>query len=98
VLRNVFELSGYTHDTRPSKGTRRKKRHLRLAAPKVARVQAAVADGVLLAQPREEALETEAVAAMGGGAVPINQVSMCFIFKPREVVKDRRKGGITYFL
>jgi hypothetical protein len=31
--------------------------NLRLAAPEVARVQAAVADGVLLAQPGQEALE-----------------------------------------
>ena len=44
---------------------------LGLAAPEVARVQAAVADGVLLAQPGEEALEAEAVAAVGGGAVPV---------------------------
>ena len=43
---------------------------LGLAAPEVARVQAAVADGVLLAQPGEEALEAETVAAVGRGAVP----------------------------
>jgi hypothetical protein len=42
---------------------------LRLAAAHVAGVQAGVADGVLLAQPGEETLETEAVAAVRGGAV-----------------------------
>ena len=53
---------------------------LRLAAPEVARVQAAVADGVLLAQPSEEALETQAVAAVGGGAVPNSHVISMFFF------------------
>ena len=37
----------------------------RLAAAEVAGVQAAVADGVLLAEPGEEALETESVTAVG---------------------------------
>ncbi len=44
--------------------------NLRLAAAHVARVQAGVADGVLVAQPSKEALETETVAAVGRGAVP----------------------------
>ena len=43
---------------------------LRLAAAHVAGVQAGVTDGVLLAQPGEEALEAETVAAVGRGAVP----------------------------
>jgi hypothetical protein len=42
----------------------------RLAATKVARIQAAVADSVLLAEPSEEALETETIAAMGRASVP----------------------------
>ena len=42
---------------------------LRLAAAHVAGVQAGVADGVLLAQPGEEALEAETVAAVGAGSV-----------------------------
>ena len=42
----------------------------RLAAAEVAGVQAAVADGVLLAEPGEEALETESVAAVGRRTVP----------------------------
>lgn len=42
----------------------------RLAATEVAGIQAAVADGVLLAEPGEEALETEPVAAMGRRSVP----------------------------
>lgn len=37
----------------------------RLAASEVARVQAAVADGVLLAEPCKEPLETETVATVG---------------------------------
>ena len=52
----------------------------RLAASKVARVQAAVADSVLLAQPGEEALETEAVAAVRGGPVP-NITLIIVLFK-----------------
>jgi hypothetical protein len=46
---------------------------LRLAAAHVAGVQAGVADGVLLAQPGEEALEAETVATVGGGAVPVRE-------------------------
>ena len=42
----------------------------RLAAAEVAGVKAAVADGVLLAEPGEEALETESVTAVGRRAVP----------------------------
>lgn len=41
----------------------------RLATAEVAGVQAAVADGVLLAEPGEETLEPEAVAAVGRGTV-----------------------------
>jgi hypothetical protein len=37
----------------------------RLAAAEVAGVQAAVADGVLLAEPSEEAFKTQSVAAVG---------------------------------
>jgi hypothetical protein len=48
---------------------------LRLAAAHVAGVQASVADGVLLAQPGEEALETETVATVRGGAVSVREVS-----------------------
>ena len=48
---------------------------LRLAAAHVAGVQAGVTDGVLLAQPGEEALEAETVAAVRGGAVPGRGVS-----------------------
>lgn len=53
---------------------------LRLAAPEVAWIQAAVADGVLLAEPGEEALEAEAVPAVGRGTVPGEIVSnpVCF--------------------
>lgn len=42
----------------------------RLAAAKVARIQAAVTDGVLLAEPGEEALEAEPVTTVGRAAVP----------------------------
>jgi hypothetical protein len=42
----------------------------RLATAEVAGVQAAVADGVLLAQPGEEALETKTVTAVGAGTIP----------------------------
>jgi len=38
----------------------------RLAAAEVAGVQAAVADGMLLAEPGEETLETESVTAVRG--------------------------------
>lgn len=48
---------------------------LRLAAAHVAGVQAGVADGVLLAQPGEETLEAETVAAVGRGAVSVREVS-----------------------
>jgi predicted regulator of Ras-like GTPase activity (Roadblock/LC7/MglB family) len=46
-------------------------RRLRLATAHVAGVQAGVTDGVLVAQPCEETLETETVAAVGGGAVSV---------------------------
>jgi hypothetical protein len=42
----------------------------RLATAKVAWVQAAITNRVLLAQPSKEAFETETVAAVGGGTVP----------------------------
>jgi hypothetical protein len=45
--------------------------YLRLATAHVTRVQASVADGVLVAQPGEEALEAETVAAVGRGAVSV---------------------------
>jgi hypothetical protein len=64
---------------------------LRLAAAHVAGVQAGVADGVLLAQPGEEALEAETVAAVGGGAVPVRE----------KLVDGRRKNTLfkgTHFL
>jgi hypothetical protein len=63
----------------------------RLAAAKVAGVQAAVADRVLLAQPGEEALETETVAAVGAGTIP----------EEHMLVRYRWSGcgyGMTYFL
>ena len=63
----------------------------RLAAAKVARVQAAVAYSVLLTQPGEETLETETVAAVGGGAVPISKLANKF---HRHVTR----AGCTYFL
>jgi hypothetical protein len=47
-----------------------KKASLGLAATEVARIQAAVADGVLRAEPCEETLETKSVTAVGGGTVP----------------------------
>jgi hypothetical protein len=58
---------------------RRENDYSRLAATEVARIQAAVADGVLLAQPSEEALETETVAAVGRGAVPDFELAPCFL-------------------
>jgi hypothetical protein len=64
----------------------------RLAAAEVAGIQAAVADGVLLAEPCEEALETEAVAAVRRGAVPDTHVSMSCEAKCCGVV------AVTYFL
>ena len=42
----------------------------RLAAAEVARVQAAISDSVLLAQPCEEALETQSVTAVRRRSVP----------------------------
>lgn len=50
-----------------------------LAAPEVARVQTAVAHRVLLAQPGEEALEAQAVAAVRGGSVSAGGVSGVFL-------------------
>lgn len=47
---------------------------LRLAAAHVAGVQAGVADGVLLAQPGEEALEAETIATVRGGAVSVREL------------------------
>jgi hypothetical protein len=44
---------------------------LRRAAAGETGVQGAVADGVASAQPGQEALQTETVAAVGGGTVPI---------------------------
>jgi hypothetical protein len=44
---------------------------LRLAAAHVTGVQAGVADGMLVAQPGEEALQTETVATVGRGAVSV---------------------------
>jgi hypothetical protein len=69
---------------------REKRNHAsRLAAAEVARVQAAVADGVLLAQPGEEALETETVAAVGAGSVSEEHVL---------VDECRWWYGVAYFL
>jgi hypothetical protein len=62
----------------------------RLATAKVAGIQAAVTDGMLLAQPCEEALETETVAAVGRGAVPECEVS--------NQVLCELGTGMTYFL
>jgi translation initiation factor 6 (eIF-6) len=50
---------------------------LRLAAAHVTGVQAGVADGMLVAQPGEEALQTKTVATVGRGAVPVRYVSTC---------------------
>lgn len=47
-------------------------RRSRLASAHVTRVQTGIANGMLLAQPGEEALETETVAAVGRGAVPMH--------------------------
>jgi hypothetical protein len=58
---------------------RRENDYLRLTATEVARVQAAITDGVLLAQPSEEALETETVAAVGRRAVPDFELAPCFL-------------------
>ena len=44
---------------------------LRLAAAHVTGVQAGVADSVLVAQPGEEALQTETVATVGRRAVSV---------------------------
>jgi hypothetical protein len=63
----------------------------RLAATKVAWVQAAVANGMLLAQPSEEALETETVAAVRGRTIPDSSISI-------KVPQAEKRDGMTYFL
>jgi len=50
-------------------------RYLRLAAAHVTGIQASVTDGVLVAQPGEEALQAETVATVRGGAVSVKDVS-----------------------
>jgi hypothetical protein len=45
--------------------------NLRCAAASVTGVQGAITDGVAFAQPGEETLQTETVASVGGGTVPV---------------------------
>lgn len=51
----------------------RKRQRSRLAAAHVARVQAGVTDGVLVAQPGEETLEAETVSTVRRGAVSVRR-------------------------
>jgi hypothetical protein len=71
------------------KGTAR----LRLAAAHVTGVQAGVADSVLVAQPGEEALQTETVATVGRRTVSVKDmlVYVCFLI-------DDGEWDSTYFL
>lgn len=46
-------------------------RFLRGATARETRIQRAVADSVATAQPGEETLQTETVAAVGGGTIPV---------------------------
>jgi hypothetical protein len=79
VVREQIHRLVYTSSCGKGKRKPRKKYLSRLASSKVARVQAAVADCMLLAQPCEEALETETVAAVRRGAVPFVKVSNVFL-------------------
>jgi hypothetical protein len=67
--------------------------HLRLAAAHVTGVQAGVADGMLVAQPGEEALQTETVATVGRRTVSVKDmlVHVCFLI-------DDGEWDSTYFL
>ena len=52
-------------------------RRLRSATTHVTGVETAVADGVLVAQPGEEALEAETVASVGRRAISVDRMSVC---------------------
>jgi hypothetical protein len=53
--------------------------HLRRAPTREAGVQAAFPHSVASAQPSQEPLQTQTVATVGGGTVPIDDVNSCAV-------------------
>ena len=73
-MKLIVQITNIGHESkhkRKGSDTRQRSRSW-LAAPKIAGVQAAVTDRVLLAQPGEEALKAEPISAVWRGAVSVN--------------------------